>query len=228
MFSNDGLRHAALEFDELTFGRVGPSSYLELLEGRGGVSLLAMQNHKTSLTLAIFTHKDSEVAKQYNANTNTPLAELLKNRRFAFGGTNSTTGYHVACWYLVTNGIYATNLAAYDHFPGQARVINAIRDRKADAGAGTLDLVDDDPELRVIARYPLPGNLGLCWVAGKRLEPTITKQLQDCLLEMKDPAILGKLESEVLGFKTPDENAVEWLLGEIRRRPKPFFNRPQP
>jgi len=228
MFSNYRPLHQAIESDELTFARMGPASYISLLEKGTGVSLLAMQNHKNPLTLAIFTRKDSDIAKRYNANTNTPLAELLKNRSVALGDTNSTTGYHVACWYLVEKGIYATNLASYAHFAGQQRVIDAVRNRTNEAGAGTLDLVDDDPELLVIAKYPLPGNLGLCWVAGKRLETNITAQLRDCLLKIKDKRILSKLESEVMGFKTPDEEAFEWILGETRRKTKPFFKRPPP
>ena len=230
LFSNYRLLHQAIVSNELCFARMGPASYLELMERDSSISLLAMQHHKTPLSLAIFTRKDSELAKRYNANTNTPLAELLKNLFFAFGDTNSTTGYHVACWYLTDRGIFATNLAGYDHFAGQQLVINAVKNptNRMDVGAGNLDLVDDDPELLVIARYPIPGDFGLCWVASKKLEPAITKLIHDCLLELtdkKDKAILGNLESEVLGFKpAPNQKGVDWLLNEMKHQPKPFFN----
>jgi ABC-type phosphate/phosphonate transport system substrate-binding protein len=227
MFDSYRPVHQAVESNDLTFARMGPASYLDLLE-RGGIDLLAMQDHKTPLSLAIFTHKENETARRYRANTNTPLVELIKNTRLALGDTNSTTGYHVACRYFADNGIFATNFASYSHLSSQQRVINAIRERNADVGVGNLDLVDEDPELLIIAKYPLPGDLGLCWVANKRLDPTIARHLQDCLLEIKDPAILGKLESEVLGFKTLDQKAVEWLIDETTHHKKPFFNRPQP
>jgi len=88
--------------------------------------------------------------------------------------------------------------------------------------------VDDHPELQVIAKHTLEGDLGLCWVAGNKLDSTITKELRDCLLNLKGQAILGKLESEVMGFKSLNAKDVAWLLEEMRREPKPFFKGQQP
>src|SRR6185503_1919618 len=68
MYSQDAGRNEALESDELTIGRVGPSSYIEMLERGSGVSLLAMQDPVIPMHLAIFTHKDSEVARRYHEN----------------------------------------------------------------------------------------------------------------------------------------------------------------
>jgi ABC-type phosphate/phosphonate transport system substrate-binding protein len=216
----------AVESNELIFARVGPASFLELLE-RGGINLLAMQDHKTPLTLAIFTRKGSDVARRYQANTNITLSELLKNTRLGLGDTNSTTGYHVSCWYFHQNGMVSTNFASIANFAGQDRVRKAVLDRTVDEGAGNLDLIDDDPELLVVAKYPIPGKLGLCWVAGKKMDRTIAEQLRSCLLEMKDLDVLGKLESEVIGFKTLDPSAIEKIREKIRdefmSEPKPFF-----
>jgi len=228
MFSSYRPLLQAMESDELSFARMGPAPYLELLEKGGGSSLLAMQDHKTPLSLAIFVRRDGAIAKRYLADTDTPLLLLLVNQSMALGETNSTTGYHVACWYLVSQGIYATYFATNAQFAGQQRVIDAVIKGEAAVGVGNLDLVDDHPELLVIAKHKLKGDLGLCWVAGRRLDPTITKELRECLLELKGKAILGKLESEVKGFKNLNPQAVEWLLDEMRRDPKPYFKGPLP
>ena len=179
--------------------------------------------------MAIFVRKDSAIAARYNANTNEALTESLSNQSLGLGDTNSTTGYHVACWYLVKQGICSTNFSSVTHFGGQQRVINAVINGNAAVGAGNLDLVDDNPELLVIAKHPIR-ELGLCWVAGKTLntvETNIAAHLRVCLTQMKDQAILSKLESEVIGFGTPGTNALG-LLREIMREPKPFFKAPRP
>jgi len=226
MFSNYPPLHQAMESNELSFARMGPSSYIELLERGSGISLLAMQDHKTPLTLAIFVRKDSPIATRYRTNSDIPLLLLLNNQSMALGDTKSTTGYHVACWYLVKKGIYASYFASVAHFAGQQRVIDAVIKGEASVGVGNLDLVDDHPELLVIAKHTLEGDLGLCWVAGNKLDPTITRELQSCLLNLKGKAILGRLESEVTGFKGLNKQDVAWLLEEMRREPKPFFKGP--
>ena len=43
------------------------------------------------------------------------------------------------------------------------------------------------------------------------LNATIEKHLRECLLELRDPDILGKLESDVSGFKIPSAEALKRL-----------------
>jgi hypothetical protein len=59
-------------------------------------------------------------------------------------------------------------------------------------------------------------DLGLCWVAGNGLDDATEKHLRECLLELDDLVILGKLESEVSGFKKLDAKALERLRAIIR------------
>jgi ABC-type phosphate/phosphonate transport system substrate-binding protein len=199
-----------LESDGQTFGRSGPASYLYLVNRGKGVRLLAMQDHREPLTLALFTRTDSAIARLQASEPGLPLSKLLKGRSLAMSHTNSTTGYHAPKWFLANNGVRTSDLAGYVSVNGQERVIDAVRTNKADFGACNLDFVMKYPDMRVIAEAPV-ADLGLCWLAGKGMDDTIEKHLRECLLELRDPGILSKLESNVSGFKIPDIKAMEQL-----------------
>jgi serine/threonine protein kinase len=204
------VAHKALESSDLAFGRSGPASYMYLRNRGRGVRLLAMQDHRNPLTLALFTRTDSEIARLLVSEPSLPLATLLKGRSLAMSHTNSTTGYHVPKHFLATNGMRASDLGRCILFEGQSKVFDAVKIGQADFGAGNLEFLKDYPDLQTIATVEVK-DLGLCWIAGKGLNEAVEKHLRECLLELRDPAILAKLESKVSGFKIPSAEALERL-----------------
>jgi ABC-type phosphate/phosphonate transport system substrate-binding protein len=219
----------ALASGELDFGRIGPSSYIQLLDLGTPVSLLAVQDSTNAVTLAIFTRKGNEIAKRYEANTNTPLPELLKDCSFAFGDTNSTTGYYLAKWFLVSKGIHATDLGRQENQIAQDAVLEAVSKGKLDVGAANLNLVVKNREFVVLATYCLNEDVGRCWVATRSLDPGTARAVQKWLLGLRDPDILESLsssEGKVTGFKTMTNQALD-LLRKIMREAAEFDSRGQ-
>jgi serine/threonine protein kinase len=209
------LAFEALEFQPMTFGRVGPASYVSLLDKSRGVRLLAMQDHRNPLTLALFTKTNSAIDRDLQARPNISLADLLANRSMALGDSNSTTGSYFPRRYLATNGIFATNLSRYIHLSSLEKVIDEVRKGRSDFGAGNRDVVDNYTDLKVFAKLEFP-NLGRCWVAGKGLDDTLAQDIRSCLLQLRDTNVLGKLESEVSGFKMMSGQTLDQLR-EIMR-----------
>jgi ABC-type phosphate/phosphonate transport system substrate-binding protein len=210
LFKTYELVYEALESNSMNFGRVGPSSYSRLLDRGKGIKLLAMQDHKYPLTMAIFTLTNSTFARILAVRSNTPSAELFTNVSIALGASNSTTGSYLVRWFLVTNGIFATNFSRYAHVGNLRRCIDQVRSGQFDFGVGNRDVVDDYPELTIIAKLEV-SDLGRCWVGGNGLDNAIFQALRDSLLQMHEPAILGNLESEVVGFKQLTEETLERL-----------------
>jgi len=209
----------AFASNELHFGRVGPSSYVQLLERHAPVSLLAVQDSTNAVTLAIFARKGSEVAKRYEADTSAPLAELLKNRSFAFGDAISTTGNFIPKWFLVRNGIHAADLGRQTNLIAHDAVLEAVAKGEFEVGAANLNLVVKNKAFVVLASYPLSEDVGRCWVATQALDPAIARKVQKWLLNLSDPYILRSLsssEGDVIGFKTMDEKALAPLRKIMR------------
>jgi ABC-type phosphate/phosphonate transport system substrate-binding protein len=215
LFNSPSGTYQELESDETAFGRMGPASYVYLHDRSTAVRMLAMQDHKNPLTLALFTRRSSKVARLAESRPNVPLSELLAKRSLALTHSNSTTGNYLAKRFLAVNRIYATNLSRYAYQGSQRRVIDAVLSGEYDVGAGNIELLDEYPALKVIAKFPVP-ELGRCWVAGKGLDGAMEEHLRQCLLEVHDPIILGKLESKVSGFKTLDQPAFEELRRMMR------------
>ena len=217
------LGYEALESEPLTFGRVGPASYSQLLDKGTGVRLLAMQDHRNRLTVALFASTNSALAHTLESRPGSKLAELLRNRSMAFGNSNSTTGNYLARSLLASEGVYATNLSGYAHFKTQRAVIEEVRSGRYDLGAANKDVVDNYPDLRIIEELDI-SNLGRCFVAGKGLDEAIFQELRDSLLQIRNPAVLSKFESEVVGFKMLDDKALE-RLREVMRGAAAFDSR---
>ncbi|MCI0746715.1 MAG: protein kinase [Verrucomicrobia subdivision 3 bacterium] len=212
--------HEALASNYLHFGRIGPASYIKLSD-KGDASLLAAQFGSKPVTLAIFTLKDSDIARRFLEKTNTPLTELLRNQSFAFGDTNSTTGNFVAKWFLVvSNGIYASDLGTKKHLKSHNEVCQAVRAGEFDVGAANLNYVVRYPDLQVLATYALQEDVGRCWVASKALDTNMAKHIQRFFLELSDPRIfeaLTQLDGEVNHFKTMSDESLKPLRNIIHQ-----------
>jgi hypothetical protein len=70
-------------------------------------------------------------------------------------------------------------------------------------------------------------NLGRCWVAGKELNDALAQEIRYCLLQFRDTNVLGKLESEVVGFTNLNDQTLEQLR-EIMAGARAFDTRSKP
>ena len=225
MLQSYDLGYDDLETDKKTFGRVGPSSLSQLLDKGTGVELVAMQDQKRPLTLALFTRTNSALAHAKQQQPDLSLVSLFANRSMAFGNSNSTTGNFVPRWFLADNGVFATNLSRYLNLKNPAEVIDAVRSNRFDVGAVNWEILRDKPDLLVVAQFEV-ADLGRCWVAGRGLDRQIFTAVRESLLGMTNPAIIGKIESELDGFKVVDEEALA-RLREIMRGAGAFDSRNQ-
>jgi ABC-type phosphate/phosphonate transport system substrate-binding protein len=211
---------AAFEEGRIDFGRMGPSSYVQLKARDPRIELLASQIHTEPLTLAIFTRMDSSIEDLPD----------LRGKSFAFGDKFSTTGRYVPMWVLFQAGLRLADLTNHVHLQSQAEVIAAVSTNAFDAGAANLDLVRRDPNLKVIATFPLK-DLGLCWVAGPSVEARLTRRLRERMLATSDPTVFTNLESKVVGFQLLDDSLFNPLRGMMRQGDaflEPRLGKPRP
>lgn len=209
----------ALASNEVHVGRIGPSSYIQLLDKGASVSLLAVQDSTNAVTLAIFARKGSDVARRYDANTNTALKELLKDQSFAFGDTNSTTGYYLVKWFLASQGIHAADLGRQENQFAQEAVLEAVSKGRFELGAANRNIVVKNPELVVLATYSLNEDVGRCWVGTRALDAATASEVQKWLLGLRDPDVLESLsssEGKVTGFKSMTDRALDPLRKIMR------------
>jgi len=215
MLQSYDLGYDDLIVGRMTFGRVGPSSFSQLLDRRTGVRLVAMQDQTRPLTLAVFARTNSPVARIFHDQPDFGLAVLLAGRSVAFGNAQSTTGNYVPRAFLAASGVFATNLSRYLNLMTPAAVIEAVRSNRFDVGAVNVEVLRKEADMVVVARFEV-GDLGRCWVAGRGLPEDVFTALRDSLLQMRDPAIIGRIESELDGFKVVDEAALNHLRKIMR------------
>lgn len=173
----------AIATGEVDFMRLGPASYVFAKEKQPALSILAVENHKGNKTFKgiICTHQDS------------PLRSLrdVKGKSFAFGNMKSTIGRYLSQNHMMSQGIYAHDLADFSYLGRHDKVGMAVSSKKYDAGAlkeGTFNkLVSKGHRLRKIADFD---NVTKPWVSRKGLDLKTRSALQASLLSLTDTAIL--------------------------------------
>ena len=173
----------AIATGEVDFMRLGPASYVFAKEKQPGLSILAVENHKGKKIFKgiICTHQDS------------PLRTLIdiKGKSFAFGNMKSTIGRYLSQNHMMSQGIYAKNLANFSYLGRHDKVGMAVSSKKYDAGAlkeGTFNkLVSKGHKLRKIADFD---NVTKPWVSRKGLALTTNTALKTSLLDLTNAAIL--------------------------------------
>ena len=135
----------------------------------------------------------------------------LKGKRFAFGNEHSTIGRYLSQKYLLSHGIKAHDLAAYDYLGRHDKVGYAVAKGQFDAGAlkeSTFKkLVQKGQPLRVIASFD---NVTKPWVAREGLDQKTQGALQRALLSIKDKKILQALKKD--GFATTSIEDYQIIL----------------
>ena len=103
----------------------------------------------------------------------------------------STIGRYLSQNHMMSQGIYARDLAKFDYLDRHDTVGMAVSAKKYDAGAlkeGTFNkLVAKGHRLRKIADFD---NVTKPWVSRKTLDPNIHTGLRASLLDLTDAALL--------------------------------------
>lgn len=173
----------AIATGAVDFMRLGPASYVFAKEKQPALSILAVENHKGKKTFKgiICTHQDSALWSLTD----------LKGKSFAFGSMKSTIGRYLSQNHMMSQGIYARDLADFSYLGRHDKVGMAVSSKKYDAGAlkeGTFNkLVAKGHRLRKIADFD---NVTKPWVSRKGLALKIHTALQASLLDLTNAAIL--------------------------------------
>jgi len=184
----------ALVTGSLQLAQPGPASYVLARRMNSNVVLVARQLHKGLPVIhgVIFTRADTGITN----------IDQFRGRSFAFGDPNSTFGNFLAKVALLEAGLTAKDLAnCCTHQEGHDAVIEAVIRRRFDGGVANANYVaranQGGTNLVVLKRLQ---SVSFPWVAGPGLSPALFRQLQDTLLNLKDPMILTNLSSDLTGF----------------------------
>lgn len=197
------------------FSRFGPASYIEVKERNPEVRILAVESKNDSKRFkgVICVHAESHIATVLD----------LKGKRFAFGDQRSTIGRYLSQQYLVENGIRAADLGSYEYLGRHDRVGHAVGIGQYDAGAlkeSTFNkLKKKGIPIRLLAAFQ---NVTKPWLASSILDKKVYEALQECLLELEDPAILKTLKMD--GFVVGSDKDYAMIRKAILDNTSFFMN----
>ena len=169
------------------FSRFGPASYIEARRANPDLSILAMENEKSSRVFygIIAVAADSDIRS----------VDDLRGRSFAFGDEGSTIGRFLSQRYLEQHGIRAGNLSRYEYLGRHDKVGTAVAAGDFDAGALNektfKKLLEAGENLRELVRFP---NVTKPWIARSGLDAEVFGALQASLLEIEDADALAGLK----------------------------------
>ncbi|MEM5789151.1 MAG: phosphate/phosphite/phosphonate ABC transporter substrate-binding protein [Syntrophobacteraceae bacterium] len=183
------------------FGYIGPSPYIIATQGESGPDnfriIATLETKGQPFFNAVI------IAARDNAAINS--IEDLKGKRFAFGSRQSTLSCYMPCKMLMDSGILDT-LAAYEFLGKHDKVVRDVSMGSFDAGAIKEDVASENMDkIKVIAKS-LPV-YDFLLVAHKSMDPALVEKIRAAVLELKDPAILKPIQTDVTGFaETKDSN----------------------
>lgn len=186
--------------------RFGPASYIEAKRLEPEIRILAVEANGGEKTFngVICVRADSDIER----------LDDLKGRSFAFGDKGSTIGRYLAQLQLFRHGIRAADLAAYDYLDRHDMVGAAVASGRYDAGAlkeNTFEkLVRDGAPLRALATFPV---VTKPWIARKGLSPDLAAAIAQGLLNIRDPAVMARLEAD--GFVAGEDADYELIRQAI-------------
>ncbi|MDH4273727.1 MAG: PhnD/SsuA/transferrin family substrate-binding protein [Gammaproteobacteria bacterium] len=178
--------------ENVDFARFGPASYIEAKARQPEISIIAVEtlNGQKSFRGIICVKEDSAIKS---------ISEL-KGKRFAFGAQESTIGRYLAQDLLYTNGIIATDLAAYEFLGRHDKVAAAVAAGLFDAGAIKEDtyikMRKQGQALREIASME---NATKPWIARKGLTKATIAAIRKALLTLQDIPSLDEADGFALG-----------------------------
>jgi ABC-type phosphate/phosphonate transport system substrate-binding protein len=128
---------------------------------------------------------------------------------------NSTTGSQLARCFLAENGFRAKDFfnLVTNYLANHADVARAVARGDFDAGAAKESSVENDPNLRIIGKYP---NIGMVWVARPTLDATAHQAIRACLLAIPSELVRG-LEDEVTGFEDKKDSDYDELRLKMKK-----------
>ncbi len=198
---------------EVDISRFGAVSYVLTKEEAPGIGIAALETHDGQKFFdgVIAVHADSSLTS----------IEQLKGKRFAFGNQDSTIGRYLSQLHLMSNGIHARDLAAYDYLGRHDKVGAAVAAGQYDAGALKGNPFDKQVKsgtpLRRIISFPTPSKP---WLVRSGMPGHITAALQQALLKFDDKQAFKALKCD--GFTAGSDDDFEGIRTAIKRNDE-FF-----
>jgi phosphonate transport system substrate-binding protein len=190
------IRRVGREETDLAF--LGPSPYVKVEKGYGGVELLAKMVLKNQANdrVVIVTAATSDISS---------LAALA-GRTFAFGDHHSYGSHFMPRFILREHGVSLADLAAYDYLGSHDNVLLSVLHRDFDAGGVRQDiyLKYRDRELRLLhGPVAIAPHVIVC---RRTLSPEIKEKLRLALVSLEDRTLLAAINPAMHRFM-PVEDA---------------------
>jgi phosphonate transport system substrate-binding protein len=169
----------AVANDQVDIAYLGGFTYVQASKRSGVVPLVQRERDKNFHSLFI-THKDSGINS---------LADL-KNRKFAFGDINSTSGHLMPEYFMREAGVDMQVISGALYTGGHDATALAVANRKVDAGALDETVFQkmvsegkiDGTQVKVF--HTTPPYFDYIWVARKSLDPKIAEAFSTAMLKL--------------------------------------------
>lgn len=169
----------AISNDQVDIAYLGGFTYVQASKRAGVVPLVQRERDREFHSLFI-TYKDSGINS---------LGDL-KNRKFAFGDVNSTSGHLMPEYFMRQGGVDLEVISNALYSGGHDATALAVANRKVDAGAldetvyqkMVADGKLDGAQVRVF--YTTPPFFDYIWAARKTLDPRIAESFSSAMLKL--------------------------------------------
>jgi phosphonate transport system substrate-binding protein len=165
--------------DQVDIAYLGGFTYVQASR-RSGVLPLVQRERDRNFHSFFITHKDTGISS---------LADL-KNRKFAFGDINSTSGHLMPEYFMREAGVDMAVITGALYSGGHDATALAVANRKVDAGALDETVFQkmvsegkiDASQVKVF--YTTPPYFDYIWVARKSLDPAIAEAFSAAMLKL--------------------------------------------
>jgi phosphonate transport system substrate-binding protein len=165
--------------DQVDIAYLGGFTYVQASR-RSGVLPLVQRERDRNFHSFFITHKDTGISS---------LADL-KNRKFAFGDINSTSGHLMPEYFMREAGVDMAVITGALYSGGHDATALAVANRKVDAGALDETVFQkmvsegkiDDSQVKVF--YTTPPYFDYIWVARKSIDPAIAEAFSAAMLKL--------------------------------------------
>jgi phosphonate transport system substrate-binding protein len=169
----------AISNDQVDIAYLGGFTYVQASK-RAGVLPLVQRERDREFHSLFITHKDSGINS---------LGDL-KNRKFAFGDVNSTSGHLMPEYFMRQAGVDLEVITNALYSGGHDATALAVANKKVDAGAldetvyqkMVADGKLDGTQVKVF--YTTPPFFDYIWAARKTLDPSIAASFSSAMLKL--------------------------------------------
>jgi phosphonate transport system substrate-binding protein len=192
----------AIANDQVDIAYLGGFTYVQASKRSGVVPLVQRERDREFHSLFI-THKDSGINSLND----------LKNRKFAFGDVNSTSGHLMPEYFMRQAGVDPEVISKAIYSGGHDATALAVANKKVDAGALDETVYQkmvsegklDGTEVKVF--YTTPPFFDYIWAARKTLDPNTAESFSSAMLKLDSNDAAQKPILELL-------NATKYVKAE--------------